>query len=653
MEGRKKTLKEKRKTVKMPEGLFLILELITAVYALSDQALTVLEWDYKVEVPLIKYLYVILQSVDGWGIETIFLAIGLGTVFYVARNETIQKNGWVRALSAFFAVTTVIGISYYEVGSWDYIFHGKLQFGLAVFVTLGYFFIYKNCIAAGQYFVRNVEELTRREAGNSVERFLFVKHPFAAPLLIIALFTLPYVIFYFPGTLQADAFEQLWRFFGVIDMNGHHPVVSTKLMGYCVLLGKVLFQSDSIGLFFYTFPQILIQTLIFSYTIWLICRLEAPILLRWAALLYYAVFPFFQMWGYTMIKDSGYYICTLLFLVTLTDVLRNQEGRTAWWKQALFLIAAVGMTALRNNGRYIILLTLIFAFFLYRKKWKMYLTTFIACAMVIVLVENVYMPVKGIEAGEVGEALSIPLQQTARYIKTHYDEMTEEEIEILQSLFSIELTELEYIPELSDPIKEAFPAHPTKEQYKAYFTIWFQQLLKHPETYIQAFLNQNYGYFYPNRKEFQEALCVTRILGRSKLNPEEFYFDMAFSPRWSAGREFVEETIALVYRMPVVGMLFSAGTHVYLLLGCLIYLLVKKRRREILLLIPSLCVILVCLASPVGAKVRYMLPVMVVLPLNLAWCSYAGRKIQTEKETESAPAGAEMLVETQEKNACN
>lgn len=31
----------------------------------------------------------------------------------------------------------------------------------------------------------------------------------------------------------------------------------------------------------------------------------------------------------------------------------------------------------------------------------------------------------------------------------------------------------------------------------------------------------------------------------------------------------------------------------------------------------------------------------------------AKEAVKTEKETESAPAGAEMLVETQEKNACN
>lgn len=649
MKKRMRNIKEKVKALKIPKGLFVMMELIFALYALSDQALTVLEWGYKVNVPVLKYLYVILQSVDGWGIETVFLAIGLGTVFYVARNETMQINGWVRSLSAFFAITTVIGISYYEIGTWDYIFHGKLQFGLAVIVMLGYYFIYKNCIAMGQYFVRNVQGLTRRETKGAIEGFLFEKHPFAAPLLVIALFTLPYVIFYFPGTLQADAFEQLWRFFGVIDMNGHHPVVSTKLMGYCVLIGKLLFHSDSIGLFLYTFPQTLIQIFAFSYAIWLICRLKAPLLLRWGTLLYFSILPFFQMWGYTMIKDSGYYICTLLFVVSMVDILREQENKTVWWKAALFLIAAIGMVVLRNNGRYIIVITLVFAFFLYRKKWRVYLSTLIACALVIVLVEDVYMPMKGIEAGEVGEALSIPLQQTARYIKTHYEEMSEEERAILQSLFSVELTELQYNPELSDPVKEAFPAHPTKEQYRDYFTIWFQQLLRHPDTYIQAFINQNYGYFYPNRREFQESLCVIRILGRSKLNPDEFYFDMAFLPRWEAGRDWVEETIQLVYRMPVIGMLFSAGTHVYLLLGCLVYLLVKNKKREILLLIPSLSMVLVCLASPVGAKIRYMLPVMVVLPLNLAWCWYVGQKGQSEKDTETTIAG-EGTLQVQQDN---
>jgi len=601
-------------------------ELIFAVYALSENSLTVLEWGYKVDVPLVKYLFAVLQSVDGWGVTTVFMAAGLGILFYTLRDETLQKNGWIRALCAFFAVMTVVGISYYETDSWHYIIHVKLQLCLAVTVMLGYYFTYKNCIALGQYVVRKADWLTRCEVRGRAERFLFENHPFAGPLLLISLFTLPFVVSFFPGTLMEDAFEQLWRFFVDDVMNGHHPIVSTNLMGYCMTAGRELFHSDSMGIFLYTFPQVICQVLVFSYSVWLISKLGTPLSVRWGALLYFTVFPFFQLWGYTLVKDTGYYICTLLFITALMDILREQ-GKGAWWKAVLFIVGSLGMATLRNNGRYVIVLSLFFAFFMYRKKWKLYLTTLLISISVITFVEHIYMPMKGIEAGEVGEALSIPLQQTARYIKTHYAELTEEETEILESLFEIDLADIEYLPEISDPVKGLFPAQPTAEQYKDYFRVWWQQLLKHPATYVQAFLHQTYGYFYIDRKDAQgSALCVTKILGRERLDPEEFHFDIAFLPGMKNARALLKESTKLVSRMPVVGMLFSAGAHVYMLLGCLTYLLIKKRYREILLLIPSLCMVLICVASPVNAKLRYVLPIMVALPLNIAWCNYVGRE---------------------------
>ncbi|MCH5338324.1 MAG: hypothetical protein J1E03_06045 [Acetatifactor sp.] len=47
-----------------------------------------------------------------------------------------------------------------------------------------------------------------------------------------------------------------------------------------------------------------------------------------------------------------------------------------------------------------------------------------------------------ISQGEIGEMLSIPLQQTARYLKEHYDEITEEEAEVLGRGFTVSLKQV-------------------------------------------------------------------------------------------------------------------------------------------------------------------------------------------------------------------
>lgn len=64
----------------------------------------------------------------------------------------------------------------------------------------------------------------------------------------------------------------------------------------------------------------------------------------------------------------------------------------------------------------------------------------------------------------------------------------------------------------------------------------------------------------------------------------------------------------------------SAGFYTYILLGMFIYLLANKKRRETLFLVPLMCVVLICIASPVNAYMRYMMPVMAAMPMSLAGC---------------------------------
>ena len=64
----------------------------------------------------------------------------------------------------------------------------------------------------------------------------------------------------------------------------------------------------------------------------------------------------------------------------------------------------------------------------------------------------------------------------------------------------------------------------------------------------------------------------------------------------------------------------SCGMQTYILLGQCCYLFAKGKKREMALLVPELCVLLVCIASPVNAYLRYIMPIMAAMPLTLAWC---------------------------------
>ncbi len=52
-------------------------------------------------------------------------------------------------------------------------------------------------------------------------------------------------------------------------------------------------------------------------------------------------------------------------------------------------------------------------------------------------------------------------------------------------------------PKISDPVKATYKKKATTKDLTAYFKVWVQQGLKHPVTYIEATMNQNYYLVYP------------------------------------------------------------------------------------------------------------------------------------------------------------
>ncbi|MCH5338322.1 MAG: hypothetical protein J1E03_06035 [Acetatifactor sp.] len=603
---------EKKQTIKILKAGA---KCFIALWVLSEDSLSLLLTGYTMEVPIAKYFYTVLSSIDGWGIETIFMALGLGVVFYLVRDR--QKNARISGLSAFFAICTTFGISYSKTNSWDCIFLFGLQFVLAVFVMVGYYFLYKNCLLFLGFIVEKKSALFTRKPSGRIERFLFEEHPFLGPFLFIMIFALPWLIAFFPGTLQWDAHAQLWQGLGVIDKNSHFPVFMTEWMSGCIRLGRLLFHSDSIGLFLYTGPQFLYQTLVFAYASLVMSRKRVPVLISWGSLLFWGVYPYFQIWGFTMVKDSIQYISVLLLVTVFIEII-SSEMKPKGYQIVLFIFSVAGITLSRNDGRYVALITVIFAVILYRKYWKLFLGGACVC-LALVGAENLYMSHFQISQGEVGEMLSIPLQQTARYLKEHYDEITEEEEEVLGRGFTVSLERVGnlYNPIISDPVKSNFIAAHDVSYLKEYLAVWFHQMLKHPDTYIQAFINHTYGYFYPNVHNYGDYIAIFYI-GNSE-HWQDGHLDIEFTMGSPYIRRVLAHTVYLAEKIPVVSMFLSAGFYVYVLLGEFVFL-VSRNRRTIAILIPGLCVVLICMASPVNGYLRYIMPVMATTPVTLAWC---------------------------------
>ena len=145
---------------------------------------------------------------------------------------------------------------------------------------------------------------------------------------------------------------------------------------------------------------------------------------------------------------------------------------------------------------------------------------------------------------------------------------------------------------------------------KEYFKVWFNHFTNHPGLYVEATLNNTYGYFYPLKTSWYfHSRLDTRIV--------EDGFKYSYSHSLKGVRDVLASFGNLFPYIPVLGLLINIGFNSWILLFMLLFLIYKKKYSSIIYLLPSLVLLLICFASPANTYFRYALPFIFALPLNI------------------------------------
>ncbi len=192
----------------------------------------------------------------------------------------------------------------------------------------------------------------------------------------------------------------------------------------------------------------------------------------------------------------------LLYLICLLEMVKSPQEFFNQ-KKKLFYFAGINLLLmlLRNNGSYILIPTDIVLLIVYRKYWKQTaISTLTPLFIFIVLISNVLYPALKIAPGSKREMYSVPFQQTARLVKEHGDEIPQEDRDIINKVLAYDKIAERYNPELSDKVKATYKKYSTSEDMSQYLNVWAKWLFIYPDVYIQATMNNCYGYFYPDAK---------------------------------------------------------------------------------------------------------------------------------------------------------
>jgi len=450
---------------------------------------------------------------------------------------------------------------------------------------------------------------------------LFNDKPFLISFIVIVLFWMVYVIAFYPCVLSPDPSHQILQYFGIdnkysyysvlLDENmiitNHHPVVHTLLIGTCVKIGMI-FDSVNVGLFLYIIIQIVVLALTLSYTIYFMKKLNVNRLYRLICLLIYALVPVFPFYAMSPVKDVIFGCLIILYIIMISNYIIFKE-KVNFVKGIKIFVLVVLIILFRNNGIYVVLLSMPFLFMIYHKESKKILIVFISILVFYSTYQNVILPYFKVTPSSVREALSIPFQQTARYVSFNEDKVSEDEEKAIDKILGYETLASRYNPEKADPVKNEFNRYSTKDDLINYFKAWFTGFCKEPLTYVSATINNTYGYFYPFDKKWYIYYKYNDVLKNNG-------FDYRYNNLDGLRKVLIKYGNAF-QNIPILGLCVNIGFSTWLLFLMIGYLIYKQKYKEIIIYLPAFIILLVCIASPVNTYFRYALPNIFGMPLMI------------------------------------
>jgi len=454
-------------------------------------------------------------------------------------------------------------------------------------------------------FEAGLEKISLSEKRSAFGDRFFGEHVYRNVLILLLVLWAPVMILNCPGNHNADFIGQLMQAFGDSPWSKHHPIILTAVIGgYFKIFGAVFGSYDPA-----LFTWILLQAFFFASSLaltikWLKNRnADQPLLA--AVLGVYILSPIYSNIATTAIKDVPFAAACIWYCVLTLTFYEDEEAFLKEKKNLLkFCLAAFLVCMCRNNGSIIVFVNglVMCVYGMYRSTDKKAVVR--KALLFILLPLCIYTGLSsGIaaytkaESDGLKEMLSVPMQQTTLTLIRYEDEMTPEELASIDALFGDHAKMMEsYDPYISDPVKQYYDIHASRDVVAGYLKTWFEQFFKHPGTYIESFFISIHGWFDPE----------TDTSVRYELDSDYFSKTGLF--------EGADEILIFFYRyidrISFFGMLQSPGLWTWVMI-----LLIRKRKGYLHLYPMQIVTLLVCMAGPCFMKhARYAFPIMFTMP---------------------------------------
>lgn len=443
------------------------------------------------------------------------------------------------------------------------------------------------------------------------EKFPFYrKHILWITTLICFFCWLPMFLYQFPGILTPDSINQVEQVLGLIPYSNHHPWVHTLLIKLFYQIGSIFSSDLTVALSFYTVAQMILFALSIGYLLSTCVYFEVNTWICVGITAFFTLVPYHAVYAVTLWKDILFAATVLCFCCSLLRI----SDKCAKLHGAIYFFSCILFCLLRSNGWYGFLLCLPLLIYHFRKQWKWYVPLHLLAVIIVLLIKIPVMNSLQVQQPDFVESLCIPLQQIANVI-CHDRELSPQQIKAIDTVIEDRnLVKELYVPTFADNIKELVRAG-NPEYLEAnkgtYFKLWFQLLCQYPGDYIEAYINQTYGYWYPD---------IFYVVADNEGISPNTTIDIQSRPliRGPVVIKCKEIFLKLYTMIPLYGLVWCIGFMGWLLLLLIGTAIVRQENEKIVYYFPCLALVLtILIATPVASDFRYVYFLFVTMPLYL------------------------------------
>lgn len=443
---------------------------------------------------------------------------------------------------------------------------------------------------------------------------------------------LPYFLMYYPTWLNNDAIWQIEQILGWVQKSNHHPYFHTMIMKCFFMVGYRLSGTYTGGMAFYTFFQILVMAIVFSFFLYWLYRRGTRMIWLVLALIFYAVLPINTVLTICMGKDE-FFVAALLFFVWMTaeydldaEWETEQSAEQAVHKRGVlrwtaYCITGLLVCLLRSNGIFIFAGT---AFFLVINKTKIrkiagknFPIRTLSCAVAVLVCYLIYhgpiLNAMHVEPPDTIEGLTMPTQHVlCAYLKG--GTLTEEEVEMIARVVPLDQLEKYYNPWVFDSVKN-FIRTSGNQQVIAdnkweYFKLWFRVGLRNPLQYLVAQVRQTAGYWACSVKDYEYVYGEYYMVD----NP----FGITTQRKFFTYENELSMHEFLMGFQDLYNRVWSLGLNTWLMVFCIAYMVYN--RRNIMVYVPFIMLLITLfLAAPIYNIFRYAYGLFAAFPILLSY----------------------------------